>query len=99
MTEQASPCRTTKGNWVLPATARAVQWRSRHPILPQPFEYESRPDAPNFSADYGFVPLQQSAGRIEEAVAIAHFPLLAAPPGPSARHLGDSGWNATPAAV
>jgi hypothetical protein len=25
--------------------------------------------------------------------------LLAAPPGPGARHLGDSGWNATPAAV
>jgi hypothetical protein len=69
-------------------------------LLPQPFEYESRPDAPNFSADYGFVPLQQSAARIEEAVAIAHtFPLLAAPPGPGARHLWDSGWNATPAAV
>jgi hypothetical protein len=50
-------------------------------LLPQPFEYESRPDAPNFSADYGFVPLQQSAPRIEEAVAIAHFPAAGRPAG------------------
>src|ERR1700722_1144097 len=49
---------------------------------------ESRPNAPNFSADYGFRPLQQSARRIEEVVAIDALALLAAPPGPA-----PSGWR------
>jgi hypothetical protein len=73
----------------------------RHPISSSHNRSNTRagPDAPNISADYGFVPLQQSARRIEEAVAIATLAVLAPPPGPGALHLGDSGWSATPAAV
>jgi hypothetical protein len=35
----------------------------------------------------------------KKALQLPTLALLAAPPGPGTRHLGDSGWNATPAAV
>jgi hypothetical protein len=37
----------------------------RHPVSSS-HNRSSRPDAPNFSADCGFMPLQQSARRIED---------------------------------